>query len=66
MNLLAFLVRGYICSISHEIMPYTTSCKLRTVFGHTLSSILFMIYSSSVSIYMEEMKVNQNSVNFQN
>ena len=32
---LAFLVRGYGCSTSHTIVPFTIGCKFRTYFGHT-------------------------------
>ena len=32
---LAFLVRGYGCSTSHTIVPFTIDCELRTFFGHT-------------------------------
>ena len=31
----AFLVRGYGCSTSHTIVPFTIGCKFRTFFGHT-------------------------------
>ena len=30
----AFLVRGYGCSTSHKIVPFTIGCKFRTFFGH--------------------------------
>ena len=39
MIFLAFLVRGYGCSTSHTIVPFTIGCKFRTFFGHTKSSI---------------------------
>ena len=32
---LAFLVRGYGCSKSHTIVPFTKGCKFMTFFGHT-------------------------------
>ena len=32
---LVFLVRGYGCSTSHTIVPFTIGCKFRTFFGHT-------------------------------
>ena len=32
---LAFLVRGYGCSTSHTIVPFTIGCKFRTSNGHT-------------------------------
>ena len=35
MNFPAFLVRGYGCSTSHTIVPFTKGCKFRTFFGHT-------------------------------
>ena len=35
MIFLAFLVRGYGCSTSHTIVPFTIGCKFRTFFGHT-------------------------------
>ena len=35
MIFLAFLVRGYGCSTSHTIVPFTKGCKFRTFFGHT-------------------------------
>ena len=31
----AFLVRGYGCSTSYTIVPFTIGCKFRTFFGHT-------------------------------
>ena len=31
----AFLVRGYGCSTSHTIVPFTIGCKFRTFIGHT-------------------------------
>ena len=31
---LVFLVRGYGCSTSHTIVPFTIGCKFRTFFGH--------------------------------
>ena len=31
----AFLVRGYGCSTSNTIVPFTIGCKFRTFFGHT-------------------------------
>ena len=39
MIFLAFLVRGYGCSTSHTIVPFTFGCKFRIFFGHTQSSI---------------------------
>ena len=42
---LAFVVRGYGCSISHKIMPYTTSCKLRTV--SVIHSLAYKIKSTA-------------------
>ena len=35
MIFLAFLVRGYGCSTSHTIVPFTIGCKFRAFFGHT-------------------------------
>ena len=35
MIFLAFLVRGYGCSTSHTIVPFTICCKFRIFFGHT-------------------------------
>ena len=35
MIFLAFLARGYCCSTSHTIVPFTKGCKFRTFFGHT-------------------------------
>ena len=35
MIFLAFLVRGYGCSTSHTIVPFTIGCKFRTCCGHT-------------------------------
>ena len=35
MIFLAFLVRGYGCSTSHTIVPFTIGCKFRTFFGQT-------------------------------
>ena len=35
MIFLAFLVRGYGCSTSHTIVPFTIGCKFRTFYGHT-------------------------------
>ena len=32
---LTFLVRGYGCSTSHTIVPFTIGCTFRTFFGHT-------------------------------
>ena len=34
MIFIAFLVRGYGCSTSHTIVPFTIGCKFRTFFGH--------------------------------
>ena len=72
MIFLAFLVRGYGCSISHKIMPYTTSCKFRPfLVTHSLAyknkELFKTVYEiCSGSIYMKGMKIKQNSVNFQN
>ena len=35
MIFLAFLIRGYGCSTSHSIVPFSIGCKFRTCFGHT-------------------------------
>ena len=35
MIFLAFLVRGYGCSTSHLIVPFTIGYKFRAFFGHT-------------------------------
>ena len=35
MIFLAFPVRGYGCSTSHTILPFTIECKCRIFFGHT-------------------------------
>ena len=34
-KIMIFLVRGYGCSTSHAIVPFTLGCKFRTFFGHT-------------------------------
>ena len=35
MIFIAFQVRGYGCSTSHTIVPFTTGCNFMTFFGHT-------------------------------
>ena len=39
MIFIAFLVRGYGCSTSHTIVPFTIGCKFRTFSGHSKSII---------------------------
>ena len=34
-KIMIFLVRGYGCSTSHTIVPFTIDCKSRTFYGHT-------------------------------